>query len=65
MTHHLSIEIIGNRLTQTAVKYYVYQQKVAVTMNGDNDSLDVRTGKYRDNWLNKGEESNKNCGNYF
>lgn len=39
------------------VKYYVYQQKVAVTMNGDNDSLDVRTGKYRDNWLNDSSEN--------
>lgn len=39
------------------VKYYVYQQKVAVTMDGDNDSLDVRTGKYRDNWLNDSSEN--------
>lgn len=38
-------------------QYYVYQQKVAVTMDGDNDSLDLRTGKYRENWLNNSSEN--------
>lgn len=38
-------------------QYYVYQQKVAVTMNGNNDSLDLRTGRYRENWLNNSSEN--------